>query len=1469
MRVIWKRTLVFLSICLVFVLTGFVLSIGTTTVQVEAITDGKMTLEQAESGFVSRGDKNLLLSGGTWVNETPVGFITENEWLYHIALQDSVYNMRMDFASGVECICNEDYYNKLVIKGYIASGSTNDIVLLLMDGNTQVHAPYFPVVSTDGQITTLTFYFLGDTRANNIIVFRKPDASIEMYVEEIDFYTETYDRSAVMNTSVTQIIMPKLCDVYDYNYGGQCESIIIIDRGRVAVIDAGDAGNSTRTTDASKFILTNTLYGLGVTKIDVLILSHPHGDHYGAMSYLMSHFDIGAFVYKQGDYENKATGSTTMQSAIDTLISIAEAKVNSDSSSVNLVNVDFGEELILFDRDGDGIVDVSDNDSYFKFYYNKRIFEEGESADGNYFSIVSTFTVGNTGVLYAPGDYADEYTDYYANVYEEDVLNAASKFLIYQPAHHGQSTPYNSAAIISKIAPKYILICNTEENYTSKAMYAGTISRIETYAGDADTYFADGGAVFTFDVSSKTITADDSYKHWQGAFEMVNGASVKFAGENSGIRFRVRMGEGVFREIYDNDDVSLKFIITSKALYEAKRDGDGEYINITKKQVIDVDEDKYYTEGNYYFYNGCLTRLLANNRNVYLVAIAAKYNSSTGDYSYASINDVGAIGSMYDTLNQALLSTRKDYIPSIMDADNTFSTWFGTADYPVLIEYQSNYNDFVNKINDGADISSVYVTIGPDVATSGDDVAELEEGKTLPGNTVYYYNVEFYNESVKVKTQRVQSGSSANAPTVSKDGNAQYCYSFAAWLDENDVEADLTHVTSNMTVYASYTQTLNSYTVTWKNYDDSELYTETVNYGEMPEYVGTPEKTSTTLYKYTFVGWTPAVSSVSGDITYTATYTENYKNPLKSVSAAEVNQIGGYTLDLADSRLVTTNSYYSSFEYVSTIAGVDETDTRAYLHITQTNNAAMQIVFYSFAGLDGMYIEGDKYYVEFIAKSATAGGFHLLGFKGATGTSAVDGGQLNQTAIDSNWVKYYGILTATSDMGSVGIWRAGGPYEMYIKSITVRKHLTIKDGVYFANGAEFVSSTSSSSSVVTLSENQVSGVPAGTYYGLQLSYGQNVKINNFDDLFEVGHYYKVIITGYRTSSSTLYAHMFNGNAGGSSAQLSTSQTTTEGKRQLSTTICVANATNYKSLGLFNGGGTETFYIESIYVSEVFNFTKGDIATVGGTTVDGNRLNFGVAGGYCVYDSGKLHYKQTANGGALKFDSFKNIFTEGVRYRITITFDGSVTKVSTFLILLMNSSGTQVGDASFNISGSVYTAEFTAPANVSYAEIFMANGSNNSDFTIASVNVRDLRYLSGVEIDTAGFGLQTYEDVTYEEKVGSIPAGSYVKVTNGQYQNFVFANWTYYMSTETAYRFEMKIYGDINATNFANNFYFGGIASPTNANSITKGTCVAQDDGGFLVVVEFTTKTTEQRFGTFTTAALEYYIASASLVKVES
>ncbi|WP_417416566.1 InlB B-repeat-containing protein [Hominenteromicrobium sp.] len=66
-----------------------------------------------------------------------------------------------------------------------------------------------------------------------------------------------------------------------------------------------------------------------------------------------------------------------------------------------------------------------------------------------------------------------------------------------------------------------------------------------------------------------------------------------------------------------------------------------------------------------------------------------------------------------------------------------------------------------------------------------------------------------------------------------------------------------------------------TYTVTWVNWDDSEVRTDTeVAYGTELEVPADPTREADAEYTYTFAGWTPKIETVTGDATYKAKYTK-------------------------------------------------------------------------------------------------------------------------------------------------------------------------------------------------------------------------------------------------------------------------------------------------------------------------------------------------------------------------------------------------------------------------------------------------------------------------------------------------------------------------------------------------------------------------------------------------------------------
>lgn len=129
------------------------------------------------------------------------------------------------------------------------------------------------------------------------------------------------------------------------------------------------------------------------------------------------------------------------------------------------------------------------------------------------------------------------------------------------------------------------------------------------------------------------------------------------------------------------------------------------------------------------------------------------------------------------------------------------------------------------------------------------------------------YTVTFYNGETQLGTSSVNYGSNAtySGATPTKASTQQYEYYFLGWNTNpsaTTADADaLANVTSDRTVHAIFAQTTRTYTVTFYNESTLLETVQNVPYGGTATYTGsTPTKTN-----YTFTGWSPEPTNISGD----------------------------------------------------------------------------------------------------------------------------------------------------------------------------------------------------------------------------------------------------------------------------------------------------------------------------------------------------------------------------------------------------------------------------------------------------------------------------------------------------------------------------------------------------------------------------------------------------------------------------
>ena len=204
---------------------------------------------------------------------------------------------------------------------------------------------------------------------------------------------------------------------------GQGDSIFLRSpNGKTMLVDAG-------TPDSFESI-QNVLSEEGVTKLDVVVMTHPHSDHMGSMKRVIDNYNIGTF------YMPDAVNTT---SSFDRMLSALEKKKVK-------TKVIWGSAKATINWDGD--VEV-------------RVLSPIKGADYqdnlNDMSVVIKVTYGETSLLLT-GD-AESYAEELMIASEKELLQAD----VLKIGHHGSSTS-SSQAFLDAVQPKAVVISLGKNN---------------------------------------------------------------------------------------------------------------------------------------------------------------------------------------------------------------------------------------------------------------------------------------------------------------------------------------------------------------------------------------------------------------------------------------------------------------------------------------------------------------------------------------------------------------------------------------------------------------------------------------------------------------------------------------------------------------------------------------------------------------------------------------------------------------------------------------------------------------------------------------------------------------------------------------------------------------------------------------------------------------------------------------------
>ena len=276
----------------------------------------------------------------------------------------------------------------------------------------------------------------------------------------------------------------------------------------------------------------------------------------------------------------------------------------------------------------------------------------------------------------------------------------------------------------------------------------------------------------------------------------------------------------------------------------------------------------------------------------------ATYTTTVNQYTVTFKNEDGTV-LQSSQVEYGMMPSYNDTTPTKpADAQYTytFAGWTnGTNVYPTgtnLPAVTGNATYYANF----TDINRLYtVTINPNDSTYG----------TINRETLLEVP---YNTTISGNGNRIKIGNETIIATPASS-TEQYEYKFNRW----EAADNAVSVKKNLTITAVFSRELRKYTVTWKNSDGTVLETDTdVSYGTSPIYNGsTPYKEDDENYSYAFTGWTPEITNVRGDTTYTATYksTRNTVNVNFYVSPNEsygkINGQATYSCDVPYGTTVT------------------------------------------------------------------------------------------------------------------------------------------------------------------------------------------------------------------------------------------------------------------------------------------------------------------------------------------------------------------------------------------------------------------------------------------------------------------------------------------------------------------------------------------------------------------------------------
>lgn len=315
------------------------------------------------------------------------------------------------------------------------------------------------------------------------------DIALEVLLEVLNNYeTETNEESlespVVMDVEGEMIV--HFIDV------GQADATLFIQNGFVMLFDTATKGRGDE--------LVEYLQNLGIERIDVLVLSHPHDDHMGGSAAILNSIEVG-MIYGPDIFDiSNLDENGWYKDMIDAVDRI-------DQERNEGIPEDEQISIWHFPRNDEGeFAKFNIGDAIVEFYAPL----EDEYSDKNDYSICAKVTYGTIDMLLTADATDSVEKDLIAEGYDLDVE-------IFQASHHGSDTG-NSREFLEAMSPECIVIsCGMKNKHNHPVKSVVELyeeMNIPVYRTDesGDIIMTTDGKTYSFNKDPGTYTSGAEYK---------------------------------------------------------------------------------------------------------------------------------------------------------------------------------------------------------------------------------------------------------------------------------------------------------------------------------------------------------------------------------------------------------------------------------------------------------------------------------------------------------------------------------------------------------------------------------------------------------------------------------------------------------------------------------------------------------------------------------------------------------------------------------------------------------------------------------------------------------------------------------------------------------------------------------------------------------------------------------------------